>query len=72
MSKLIQEAKATLSYTINNQKELITIGGKSAKGKSQKDWEISFALNAGHEASKKHGVPLETIAFIFINFVIVN
>lgn len=60
-------AKATFKYSVGNIQDTITVGSESSISKTEDDWKINLALQAGREVAEKHNTGLAAISLAYIS-----
>jgi hypothetical protein len=63
-----KEAKATFRYVVNNQSGEVSVGAKSAVAKSEDDWKISLALQAGQDVAEQFNTGIRVIQLSLKSF----
>lgn len=66
---LHKEAKARFTFVVGNQTGEITVGGQAPQGKSEDDWKISLALDAGAQINELHNTNIKAISLSLVEFV---
>lgn len=60
-------AKAKFKYTVGGINDHITVGSESGISRSEDDWKINLALQAGREVSDNHNTDIAAVSLSFIS-----